>query len=203
MLATKRRNMNRLRGVVVSLLLATSAALVGCGPPWTVIVATTPDPFVRQRSFAVLPIEFNGLLVGDKSEPEYLSEKDAESQASWRGDKTAMNEEYTNALVAHAGESGIGVALATGPGTAPFLIRPSVHFIEPGYYVGVASGKSEVRMHVQITAPDGRVLDEIVMSHRTSGSLVNPGIGHRLRNDAEGLGKYTADYIAQRVGVGG
>jgi hypothetical protein len=184
---------------LVGILALASTALVGCGPPWQILHAAEPNPFVNQRTFAVLPIDYIGLEVGEKSEPEYLAEKDAETRQNWTGDKLGMNEEYAKHLIEEANERGIRVTLATGPASAPFIIRPAVRWLEPGFYVGVASGSSEVKMTVQITTPDGKVLDEIQMSHRTGASLVNSATGHRLRSDGAGLGEITAEYLEKRV----
>jgi len=183
----------------VLLALTVSVPLVGCGPPWTIMHATEPNPFVNQRTFAVVPIDFVGLEVGEKAEPEYLAEKDAETRQNWAGDKLGINEEYAKRLIEEANENGIRVVLATGPGAAPFIIRPAVRWLEPGYYVGVASGSSEVQMIVQITTPDGRVLDEIKIKHRTGGSVVHASSGQRLRSDGAGLGEITAEYLQKRV----
>ncbi len=177
--------------------------LTGCIDHWTVVTATQPNPFRMQGRFGVIAIDLAGLRIGEKSEAEYLGGKDPEQRASFEADKRAMNEEYTNALVARAHELGYEVVLATGPESAPFLIRPSIHFIEPGFYAFV-SNPSEVRMNVRITAPDGRVLDEIQMSHRTQASaIINPSSGQRLRADGHGLGVWTAEYIGKRIGTTG
>ena len=188
------------RGLALAgLLISASTALVGCGPPWQIMHAAEPNPFVNQRTFAVLPIDYVGLEVGEKSEPDYLAEKDADTRQKWTGDKLGMNEEFAKHLMEEANEKGIRVTLATGPGSAPFIIRPAVRWLEPGFYVGVASGSSEVKMTVQITTPDGKILDEIQIKHGTGASLVNSAVGHRLRSDGAGLGDITAEYLEKRV----
>ena len=140
--------------------LVASAVLIGCGPPWAVVVQSAPNPFFGQRLFAVQPVEYSGLMIGGKPEPVYLAGKDAGQQASFAEDKTALNEKFLGQLVAEAGAAGVRVVPATGPGDAPFTIRPAVHFIEPGFYAFVASQPSRVEMSVRIVAPDGRILDE-------------------------------------------
>jgi hypothetical protein len=188
-----------------SLLLALTfgAALVGCGPPWHVIRQAAPDPFLGQRRFSVLPIDFGGLRIGNKPEEVYLAEKDAKQQASFAEDKAALNEQFLQKLVLHGHELGLDIVPATGPADAPFLIRPSVQFIEPGFYVGVAASPSHVEMMVRITAPDGKVLDEIAIDHGTQSGMVNPSSGQRLRSDGAGLGAGVAGYLATRVSPGG
>jgi len=151
------------------LLLA--LALTACGPPWKVVVQSVPNPMLHQTKFAVLPVDFNGLIVGEKSEAEWLAGKDDEQRTNFGGDKAALNERFTNALLEASREEGLDVVLATGPGAAPFEVRPHIGFIEPGYYVGVSAAPSKVVMMVTITAPDGRVLDEIKLTHQTGASI--------------------------------
>jgi hypothetical protein len=178
-------------------------ATAGCADHLDVVTAASPNPFRMQGRFGVIAVDLSSLRIGEKSEAEYLAGKDPEQRASFEADKRAMNEEYTSGLVARAHELGYEIVLATGPESAPFLIRPSVRFIEPGFYAFV-SVPSEVRMNVRVTAPDGRVLDEIQMTHHTQASaIINPSSGQRLRNDGRGLGIWTADYIAKLIGVSG
>jgi len=200
--------MNR-RSLLSSLVVA--AALLGCAPTWHVVVQAAPDPFLGQKKFSVLPINFGGLHVGGKTEEQYLSEKTEKQRASFAEDKAAFNEKFTSELLAHGRDAGVEIALATGPGDAPFMIQPSVGFLEPGFYVGVASAPSRVEMSVKITTPDGKVLDEILLEHGTDsrsgfsvgGISLNPSSGGRLRKDGEALGKIIAKYVQTRVAPGG
>lgn len=188
-------------------MLVFAALLIGCGSQWAVVTQASPNPFAGQRHFAVLPIDYTGLRVGEKFEAEYLSEKDADQQQSFIQDKVALNEEFAKALINASRDEGINVVPATGPAAAPFMIRPHVDFVEPGTYVVVASAPSEVRMTLQITMPDGRVLDEILLKHSTDsrsgfsigGVSLNPSSGGRLRKDGEGLGELVAEYLKSRA----
>jgi hypothetical protein len=190
--------MNR-RHVLIVVALAFSVGLFGCGPPWQVLRQATPSPFVNQRKFAVAPVDYTGLRVGDKDEAGYLSEKDAEAQGNWVGDKQGLNSEFATNLMARALEHGITVVPATGPESAPFIIKPRVGWLEPGYYIGISARSSQVKMSVQITAPDGTVLDEIMIEHGTGGSIQNAAVGTRLREDGENLGKRLGEYLQSRV----
>src|SRR5262249_47788271 len=96
-------------------------------------------------------------------------------------------------------KSGIEVVPTTDPTGAEFVIRPSVQWLEPGYYIVISSGASQVKMTVQITSGDGTVLDEILLEHGTSGALTTPAIGTRLRQDAEGLGRKLGRYLVYRA----
>ncbi|AUX39370.1 hypothetical protein SOCE26_007590 [Sorangium cellulosum] len=185
------------------------AALAGCGPRWRVITQANPDPFVGQRHFAVMPVDYTGLLVGGKPESVYLDDKDQQGQISFFGDKAAIGEEFAKALIEGAKEEGIEVEATPGPMSAPFLIRPYIGYLEPGYYAVVSSAPSELRLTLRITAPDGRVLDEVQLSSRTQPP--NPSTmlglaeseklssGGRWRADARVVGALAADYLASRV----
>jgi hypothetical protein len=173
--------------------------VVGCIPSWRVVVQANPDPFVGQTRFGLLPIDYTNLHIGQKTEAEYLAEKAPETQQSFLADKAAINEEFARNLIDGVRDEGINIALATGPGDAPFMIRPYIASIEPGFYAYIANKPSEVEMAVRITAPDGRVLDEIIVMHRTPATLTNPSSGGRLRSDGAGLGRLVARYLYSRV----
>ena len=106
--------------------------------------------------------------------------------------------------------TGIEVVPATGPADAPFLLRPSVNFIEPGFYGGVVHESSMVHMDLKVVTADGRLVDEIELVHGTSptsgvaiggiGIPSNPSSGGRLRSDGEGLGRLVARFLQSRVG---
>ncbi|WP_437677526.1 hypothetical protein [Sorangium sp. So ce131] len=185
------------------------AALAGCGPRWRVVTQANPAPFVGQRHFAVMPVDYTGLRVGGKPESMYLDDKDEKGQSSFFGDKAAIDEEFAKALIEGAKEEGIEVERTPGPMSAPFLLRPYIAYLEPGHYAVVSSSPSELVLTLRITAPDGRVLDEVQFSSRTHPP--NPSTmlglaeseklssGGRWRADARGVGALAADYLASRV----
>ena len=187
------------RSLLALTVVLFALALIGCGPPWVVVMQTTPNPFVNAPKFSVLPTDFTGLTIGEKPEAVYLSEKDAGQRDSFQGDKAGINEEFVGALIKQAREAGIEVVLGTGPADAPFVIHPSIQWVEPGYFAGVMGAPSQTRMKLQITAPDGRVLDEIQMKHLTGASFIYASSGGRLRKDGQGLGEWTAKYLKTRV----
>jgi len=191
----------RLLAVTLAALAIAALTCLGCGPPWAVIVEAVPNPFFGQGKFAVMPVDFTGLRVGNKSEAEYLSGKDGSQQQSFAADKAGINEQFAAALVERSQANGIRVDLATGPQDGPFVIRPSVQFVEGGFYAFVAAESSRVEMNVRITTPDGRILDEIAVAHGTQATMTNPSSGGRLRDDGRVLGYIVARYLATRVGV--
>ncbi len=60
-----------------------------------------------------------------------------------------------------------------GPTSAPFVIKPYIGYMNPGFYAVVSSAPSQIRLTLRLTAPDGRVLDE-VQSSRPHG-VAHPG----------------------------
>jgi hypothetical protein len=190
--------------------VAGASLLGGCAPPWHVVVRAAPDPFVGQRKFGVLRIDYAGLKIVDKTEAEYLGGKEPKQAESLREDKVALDAKFLEHLQAKAREGGIEVVAATGPGDAPFVLRPAVSYIDPGFYVGLAGAPSMVHLNVKIAGADGRVLDEIELAHGTDPSSgvsiagaslpAKASSGGRLQKDGEELGKLVALYVMARVG---
>lgn len=199
------------RSVLLVTFAVVALLLTGCSPPWAIVQQTAPNPFVNQRRFAVAPTDFTGLRIGSLSEAEYLAGKDQKQQISFQTDKLAANEEFTRALINRAHDEGVEIVLATSPADGPFVIRPAMTFFEPGFYAGVISAASRLDVSLKITTPDGRLLDEILMSHQTAaptvdnnllGALVNidkMSSGGRLRADAEWIGKTGTRYLMTRI----
>lgn len=168
---------------------------VACGPPWVVVTSAAPNPFANQRSFALEPMHFEDLVVGEKYEKDYLEGKDEEQQESWFEDKRAFSVRFGEALAAELPE----VELSGEKGASPFVLRPRAMFIEPGFYAVVASRPSEVRMTLEIVDAKGSVLDVIKLRTIVPGTLSNPSSGGRLRQAADILGANAAQYLRTRV----
>jgi hypothetical protein len=178
-----------------SLALGLVASLsIACAPPWTIVRQTTPDPFVGHPQFTIEPLHFEQAQVGGKSEAAYAAEKEASKQASWEEDKNGMNERFSAAIAS----TGVGLQLS-GPGGAGAIVRPIVTFMEPGFYVGVASHPTELKMRIQILDPQGQPLDEIAVHSSVGASMTDPASGSRFREAAEHLGRVTAKYLQTRV----
>lgn len=196
--------------LVIGLMAVLATPLAGCGGrqrPWRTLAMARPDPFYLQRRFAVLPVSYAGLRVGEKSEGEYLSEKRGEKWESWQADKEAIGAQFTQRLIDRSAEVGIRVVRANGPGAAPFFIRPIVTFIEPGFFTAFVNKPSEITMRVQLTDVYGLVLDDIVIHQvvESSGDILSSAISgtvtssSRLKKAAEALGDVAGQYLEYRV----
>ncbi|KYF89706.1 hypothetical protein BE20_19815 [Sorangium cellulosum] len=196
------------RSFIAAALLG-AAALVGCAPSWRVVTQASPAPFVGQRYFALMPIDFVGLQIIDQSEDRYLASKDGDDYQRFMADKDSINEEFAKALVEDAKEEGIEVAEAAGTTSAPFVLKPYVGYMNPGFYAVVSSAPSQIRLTLRITTRDGKVLDEVQFSSRTPSPIPNTALsaadadkltmGGRWREDARVIGAYAARYLASRV----
>lgn len=182
-----------------SLILGTLlVGLVGCAhQQWQVVSQANPNPLLGQKQFAVAPLDFSKLTVGEKTEEGYLSEKNAEDKAGWAEAKAGLQEEFNKSVRVKGTESGLQLSL--GETGAPFIIKPKVDFIEPGFYALVAAKPSQVKMTISIVAPDGSTKDEILVENATGASMGNASAATRLREDGEALGEYVAKYLSSRV----
>jgi len=183
-----------LRRAILALALLAAPMLTGCAPRWVVLQQATPNVLFRQRMFAVQPIDFSDLHVGTKDEASYLEEKSEDQRASWARDKEVINAKFTEVLMAEATEQSLEVVRATGPASAPFLIRVHAARIEPGFYAVVASGAGSVALEVTITTADGRPVDRIMLDLPASGMSVT----QRLESSAAAAGHQMARYLHSR-----
>jgi hypothetical protein len=191
------------RHLFASLFVATALLTTACASETHVVRSAYPNPYSCQSAFVVQPIEYADLRVGEKSEAQYLSTKDHDQRANWEGNKVAIEREFRRSLLSQTAEEGIHVDLAPmHDGTPRYVVRPVIHFVEPGFFGGPAMGSSEIRMTVLITTPDGQVLDELELNNETMGSLVHVSARSRFERDGELLGELTAEYIEKRVAAG-
>jgi hypothetical protein len=179
---------------VLSTIAAVAASLVlsGCAPQWIIHSHASPDPFKNQKDFAVLPIAFADVRIGDKSEASYLAEKPPAEAQAFYANQAALNAEYLKSLTEAARAIGIHIVPASRAQTAPFLIQPSVTTIDPG--MG-DKWPSTVRMLVRVGTMDGKVYDTVEINSRSAAYAVEA----RLRNDGFELGRTTVDYLKSRV----
>ena len=174
-----------------------AVGLTACGRPWVVLSQGPPGALAGQRNFVVMPLDFRAVRVGDQSEVQWLGEQDSDERNDWAEDKGGMNTAFAMELMETAADEGIRV----GPPSerARFVIHPQVDWVRPGLYAYFIQVPTEIRMTVRITAADGQIIDEILLHHITQATLINPSQAGRMRDTAETLGGWVADYVASRV----
>ena len=169
---------------------------IACGPPWKVVRQASPNPMSQTSRFFLDAVSFDGLSVGGKSEQEWQAEKDSAQQASWQADKAALASEFSAAF----DESREGVARMTTP-PGDFTITPHVVWLEPGFNALVASHPTEVKIDVQIVDAKGALVDEFTVDAAIQATISNEALGSRLREAGKYLGKVTAKYMKERIGL--
>lgn len=181
--------------------------LMGCAPRWTVISQATPNPFLGKKEFVVMPIDYTGLKIGEKTEEQYLSGKEdkadekgkeSNTRSNLEGDKAEMSQFFQEKLTNGVAGDGIKITPAAGEITG-FVIKPHIGFMEPGFYAYVASRPSRTVMRLKIEDKDGKLLDEIEIVSSTNATMISPAAGNRYRSDSKVIGEIAADYILSRV----
>ena len=81
----------------------------------------------------------------------------------------------------------------------PFVIKPHITFMEPGYYAWIAKSSSVITMAVQITDSRGKLLDEIEITYSWGASMVDAASGTRYRKISDQLGRIVAQYLDHRT----
>ncbi len=190
-----------------TLILASSlflaVAVLGCSTPrkvWTVTQYAHPNPLAGETHFAVVPLDFTDLRVGEELEDDYIARKGEDFKRLWVEDKHAMSALFTEQLTSLAAYRGIRISAT--PADAPFVIRPSVTFIGRGYFGGPFKKRAVLRAVVDITGPDGELIDQIVVREVVGipeAGHLNITAGERMRRLAEKLGAHTASYVYGRA----
>lgn len=188
-----RRHFTLLATLVAALLMG------GCFKRYTVIRQAMPNPFLGMHSFAVEPVHFETLQVGQTTEAEWLSRKTPEQQASYMNDRQAMIQRFVERMTAR----NPGLEIIAGPPPSPqtFIVRPILEFIEPGFYIGIMKLDTQARMRVQVLTQAGQVLDEFLTYTRVEAYLFNPATGGRLRTAADRLSDAATQYLRDRTGI--
>jgi hypothetical protein len=111
--------------------------LMGCAPRWTVISQATPNPFLGKKEFVVMPIDYTGLKIGEKSEEEYLSGKEEKADAKGKDSNTRSNLEGDKAEMIFQEKLKNGVSTASRSpcrgGDHRLRDWPHIGSMEPGY----------------------------------------------------------------------
>lgn len=179
-------------------MIALCAWPLGCAPKWRVVSQAEPNPLVGARELHVLPVTYDRLMVGKKTEQEFLADKQPEAVESFAMDKADMARKFQELLIAEARNRGVKVLAMGEP--RRFVLRPHIGFMEPGFYAVVVSKPSKVILRLKIEDEGGKLLDEVEFEHRTpANTWANVASGSRYREDAEQIGKLVAMYLESRV----
>lgn len=177
-----------------SLLVVVALALGGCGPKWVVVKQASPNPMASNSNFRIeRPVFDPNFHVGDKTEQEWMSEKKAETQDKWDGDKAAMMEKFAEGFLNKKGH----VVIAAAPGAGIFSVRARYVQYEPGFYAVVASAPTQLDADVEFLDATGNPVD-VIRVHVKNGDFSSGGGARRC---AEEIGALAAKYLKTRIGV--
>ena len=174
-------------------MLAMALVLAACGHHWVIVRQAAPSPFGPAAKVFVDRVSLEGLMVGDKTEAEWMSEKKEGTKESWDGDKQAMNDKFMEAFF----DSARGVAFTTTPQGSNFIVRAHFVHYEPGFYAYVVNRAATIDADFSIMDPAGNVLDEIKLKGAANGMSG----GDRARSCASQIGAAGGDYVRQRFGL--
>ncbi|MGZ3424387.1 MAG: hypothetical protein ACXVEF_43100 [Polyangiales bacterium] len=173
-----------------------SLAVAGCGPRWNVVAQANPNPLRGVNTFALDGVHFEMLRVGAKTEADYLAGKSADQQASFQADKVQFQEKYSQSVV---GEAAMQFTQFPPKEQNTFAVVTYITYFEPGFYVGVAHGDTEVEVDVKITTASGQLVDEFTARSRIAATMTSPSSGDRLRKAGDDLGVVVAKYLKSRT----
>ncbi|GEM_PF-2956966 len=178
----------------LALVMVLAPLAIACGKPYQVVKFATPNPFVKPGcKLAVEEIHYDKLMVGDKTVPQYLSEKKDTSQDSFQKDLVDSSGRFVERV------KGDNVVISLPQGAAPdntFTLRSFMTEWEPGFYAYVASRKAEMNIVVDVVDSGGNILDEIIVRGSVGAGM--EGSGSRMRSLAERLGHHISSYIEDR-----
>ncbi len=179
------------KALALAMMLAPLA--IACGKPYQVVKFSAPNPFTKPGcKLAVEPLHYDKLMVGDKTVPQYLSEKKDETQDKFQADLADSSTRFVERVRSDN-------ASLTIPGGTPdntFILRAFMTEWEPGFYAYVASHASEMNIVVDVVDQGGNILDEIIVRGRMGAGM--EGSGTRMRGLAERMGRNVSSYLEER-----
>jgi hypothetical protein len=173
-------------------LIAVALAAAACGGPGYIVIKQAPAAdLAGKATFAIVAADYSKGSVDGHSEPDYAAAQDTEGKRRWGDVKTGIDEDFSKAVAS----KGSGLTFVQSGVQAALLVKPVIKSINPGSFFS----HSELRLAVQITSPDGAVLDEIELASGTAGNIYNPTDEKRLRQDAENIGERVGRYLSSRA----
>ncbi|HSQ63840.1 MAG TPA: hypothetical protein VLM85_11525 [Polyangiaceae bacterium] len=164
--------------------------LVGCGAggQYTVVSRTQPSAFARPGCHAIVePVHAEHLMVGDKTEAQFLAEKRSNQVASFERDKRVSEETFVSQLQKRHGS----VLAPGGASDNTFVIRPTWTAWDPGKFMGMFSKPGVGTFVVDVLSPTGQRLDRIsIQPSKTSYTAAD-----RMKGVFEDLGASVNLYI--------
>ncbi len=139
----------RMTDVIVAPLALAGLLMLGCGPSWTVVRQDVGSSLYGVQSIAVDPVQIENLRIGEKSEAEWLSQKNPEQQLSWEADKAALDQQFFQGITENLKAKNIRLLRDGNYPSVPHL-RAVISRIEPGFYGGIVNAPAELDVTLQV-----------------------------------------------------
>lgn len=185
------------------LILSALFGLVACGPSFQFAKRPQPSALKGMQKIALTTLTFDNLMIGKKTFDDYIAgkaaDKDDESAAKWTANKATWQQKMGEIIINKLKDANITATIVAKPADAmgSMVVVMNVDFIEPGFYVGVASRPSETHIHVTISdaaTPNQAAYDFVAMS-RTSGYST----GGRVGDDIERIANQIAHFLIAEI----
>jgi hypothetical protein len=165
-----------------------AAALVfaSCAP-YKVLKQASPNPFAGEASFAILPIEWNGVIIDGDVESVW-ERYDVDTRREWPGYKQSATELFARAFYDSA--SPAQLRPVPTPATQGFTVKCVVHEVKTG---GLKPLQLTVRL--QLIDAAGNVVDE---AQATGKGKAMQGMQIMLNEAAVHAGDALGQYLASR-----
>jgi len=168
---------------------------VGCSKPYVVLREASPNPFVDESNFVVLPIDYGG--GGEIVRPPYNPSSMVTSAGIIQREQDGINQQFQASLRSVAADNGVSVNDPRGIGTT-YVLRPHLRF-NGAEMPSSAQAPFGLEMTVSIADERGVELDRILVRHGTDSASNAYSTGDQLRAEAADLGESVALYLRDRT----
>jgi hypothetical protein len=168
-------------------IAAAALVLAGCSP-YKVLRQASPNPFAGETSFAVLPVEWNGIIVDGDAESVW-ERYDVDTRREWPGYKASATELFARAF--YDASSPTQLRPVPTPSTQGFTVKCVVHELKTGGLKPL-----ELTVRLQLIDGNGAVVDE---AETTAKGKAMRGMQIMLNEAAVHAGDALGQYLRKRA----
>jgi len=143
---------------------------------------------------------YNNLMVGKKTEAEYLSEKEEKFVESWKEDRPNRHEPKFEELFNKYVE-GKGLKGGRTLNESKYKVLIHIPWLAPGWYAGISSAPSEVTFEFTLIDKENNNAEVAKMTiERVPGnSVAGMDMGERLKESYAKSGKIFGNYLFKKA----
>lgn len=156
---------------------------------------------LKGEKTVMLEFSYDSLMVGKKTEAEYLSEKDPSFAEKWRNERPNRLEPKFETLL-NKSTNTKGLKCGREYTESKYKILVHIVWLAPGWYAGVSSAPSEVTYELTlINKEDGNTPVATMKIERVQGvSMMSPeDMGERLKESFAKCGKILGNFFVKKV----